>query len=98
MKSDVQQAIDKLLQLEKDFENARSAFGSQYLVVSKLLQCPVCPGDASLNKNFGNYEIKCGNCGFHVGQSAELKEMLERWTAVCDVIEKMKKEEVRDYE
>ena len=98
MKSDVQKEINKLLQLKNAFEEARSAYGSQFSVVSNLLTCPVCPGNARLGKNFGRYEIKCDNCGFHVGQSDDLKEMLDLWTAVCDTIEETKKDEVKEYE
>ena len=93
MKSEVQKELNKLLQLQNALEAARSAFGSQFLLVHDLLLCPVCPGNARLTQTFGNFEIKCDNCGFHVGRSTDLKDILDRWTAVCDVIESMKKEE-----
>ena len=91
MKSDVQREINKLLQLKNAFEAARSAFGSQFLLVHDLLLCPLCPSNARLTQTFGNFEIKCDNCGFHVGKSEDLKELLDRWTAVCDTIEETKK-------
>lgn len=98
MKSDVQKELNKLLQLKNAFEAARSAFGSQFLVVRNLLKCPVCDENARLNQTFGNFEIKCDCCGFHVGKSDDLKELLDRWTAVCDTIEETKKDKVKEYE
>lgn len=99
MKSDVQKEINKLLQLKNAFEEARAAFGSQFEVVRNMLSCPVCPnGNGRLEKNFGSFEIKCDCCGFHVGKSEDLKELLDRWTAVCDTIEETKKDDVKEYE
>lgn len=92
MKSEVQKELNKLLQLKTAFEEARAAYGSQFEVVRNILHCPICPnGNGILENNFGGFELKCDCCGFHVGRSGDLKELLDRWSAVCDAIEEQKR-------
>lgn len=91
MKSDVQKELNKLLQLKNAFEESRDAFREQFEFVRNILNCPVCPnGNGILENSFGSFEIKCDCCGFHVGRSGDLKELLDRWSAVCDAIEEQK--------
>lgn len=99
MKSDVQREINKLLQAENAFEEARKNFLLQRDVVfGNLLECPVCHSYAKVAMEFGEYEIRCKNCHFHAGRSNSLKTMLDRWTAICDALEEMEKEEVKECE
>lgn len=99
MKSEVQKEINKLLQSKHAFEEARAAYMSQFEVVRDIIKCPVCPnGNGKLDMSFGSFEIKCDCCGFHVGRSEDLKELLDRWSAVCDVIEETKKDKLQEDE
>ena len=92
MKSEVQKELNKLLQLKDAFVEARDAFSQQFELVRNILPCPVCPnGNGRIEQSFGSYEIVCDCCGFHVGKTADLKELLDRWTAVYDAIEEQKK-------
>ena len=93
MNDNVKEEIDKLLVFYNAVLKTRSDYAEQLKAVNNLLKCPVCPmGSARIVTEFGNFQIKCDHCGFHVGRDESLKKLLERWTAVVDTIETNKTE------
>lgn len=88
MNDNTRNEIGKLLACYNAVAQAHKDYAEQLMIVNGLLKCPVCPnGHGKITHEFGNYKVICDCCGFHVGKSDNMKELMERWTTVVDTIE-----------